>query len=158
MLSKHILKKILFPLIFIVALSACQSQRAFMVHENALVFTAKYTKQKKLSVYKAESYWTPSTEDIAALEKELPEYLKENAHIFYAEIPPWEKLEKYQRQYIGYKENGQHMIYGNYFCGAGNLDWTVEFIEVMDGGECFFQIRYDLKNGTFTELRVNGEA
>ena len=129
-----------------------------MVHENALVFTAKYTKEKNFRIYKADGYWTPSTEDIMTLEEGLDEYLQENAHIFYSETPPWEKLEKYQRQYIGYKENGNHMIYGNYFCGAGKLDWTVEFIEVMDGGECFFQVRYDADSGVFTELRVNGEA
>ncbi|MCG9722359.1 hypothetical protein [Shewanella sp. Isolate7] len=37
-------------------------------------------------------------------------------------------------------------------------DLNKAFYMVFDGGSCYFQIKYNLKTGMFSELSVNGEA
>jgi hypothetical protein len=33
-----------------------------------------------------------------------------------------------------------------------------EFVMVFDGGSCYFEVKYSIKTGEFSELHVNGEA
>lgn len=33
-----------------------------------------------------------------------------------------------------------------------------EFVIIFDGGPCYFNVKYNLKTGEFTELFINGEA
>lgn len=147
-------------------LSACQSvaptsgvNTAIPLHENAVIFTREYAEGANISaLYNVENFNTPDSDDVMALENKLPAYLRENANQFSDAPYPWDSFDKYQRQYVSYEENGKEMIYGNFFCDSSDLDWTVNFIEIEDGGECYFQIRYDVESGTFTELRVNGES
>ena len=49
-------------------------------------------------------------------------------------------------------------MYGNFFCEDGNNDWRKEFVFAIDGGECYFQVEYDLERGLFINLRINGES
>jgi hypothetical protein len=70
----------------------------------------------------------------------------------------WERLDEYQRQYIGLERNGKQIIYGNYFCDNMGKNWRSEIVFVLDGGDCYFQVEYDVESGTFTKLLVNGES
>ena len=102
-------------------------------------------------------YWTPSEKDVLALEDGLISYLQNNSDRFY-ETPVWEKLDDYNRQYIGIILEGKRIIYANFFCNSTGRDWRKEFILVLDGGECFFQFKYDVDSGEFFDLQVNGVA
>ncbi len=53
---------------------------------------------------------------------------------------------------------GRQIIYGNYFCDNMGKNWRQEFVFVFDGGDCFFQVEYDVESGTFIKLWVNGES
>ncbi|MGB7923877.1 MAG: hypothetical protein WCF57_11590, partial [Pyrinomonadaceae bacterium] len=71
----------------------------------------------------------------------------------------WIKLGEYKRQYAGIVENDRRKIYANFFCiGAKIMDWKMRPVAVEDGGDCFFQIKYDVEAGTFSDLYINGEA
>ena len=70
----------------------------------------------------------------------------------------WERLDEYQRQYIGLERGGKEIIYGNFFCDNGGVDWRQKFLFMIDGGECYFQVEYDVESGLFIKLRINGEA
>jgi hypothetical protein len=48
--------------------------------------------------------------------------------------------------------------YGNFFCTDSGMNWTYEWIFIVDGGDCYFQLQFDVESSTFTELTVNGEA
>lgn len=50
------------------------------------------------------------------------------------------------------------VVYGNFFCSDPGMDWKKEWIFVMDGGDCFFQLQFDIASGAFSELMVNGDA
>ena len=103
-------------------------------------------------------YWTPTQEDIQTLEGKLDSFLREHAESFRRQPPAWEQLDDYQRQYVGVIINDKRAIYGNFFCTETGVDWRKEWVLVMDGGDCFFQLQFDVESGTFTELMVNGEA
>lgn len=105
-------------------------------------------------------YWTPSKDDVLALENGLADFLQNESGKFYVqeEPPVWERLDGYNRQYIGLTVDGRKFIYANFFCDDAAKDWRKDFVLVMDGGSCFFQFKYDPRKGEFFDLRVNGSA
>jgi hypothetical protein len=104
-------------------------------------------------------YWTPTEEQVMALEAALVPFLE-------SEIAPddyrygfWDEIASYKRQYFGIAfEAEQPLIYANYFCVDMFDQWLESYVLVMDGGDCFFQTIYDPATGTFSSLRINGEA
>ena len=68
----------------------------------------------------------------------------------------FQSKDKYTYQY---QVQSKDVLYINAFCkDFPNKDLNKEFLQVFDGGACFFQIKYNLKNDKFYELIVNGEA
>ena len=105
------------------------------------------------------AYWTPAEEDILTLENGLAAFLQENPERFTSqEGPAWERLDDYNRQYIGLILNDKRIVYANFFCDTFETDWRKDFIFVMDGGDCYFQFKYDVEGGEFFDLQVNGNA
>jgi len=106
----------------------------------------------------SNGFWTPSVDDILKLEEKIAEYLSQNSSQFYRQPPVWERLDEYQRQYIGLERGDRKTIYGNYFCNSEGINWRQELVIVEDGGECYFQVEYDVESELFIKLMVNGEA
>ena len=103
--------------------------------------------------------WTPSPSQVMTLEAALIPFLKmANDPWLRPEPPIWERVSDYSRQYIGLIEDGRKIIYGNYFCQSRGTDWQQEIEWVDDGGDCYFQVKYDVEAEAIYELRVNGEA
>jgi len=100
---------------------------------------------------------TPSEDDIITLESGLGIYLQNNPDRFYEGAPVWERLDKYNRQYVGMILDGKKIIYANYFCESVET-WRKDFVFVLDGGDCFFQFKYDVDSAQFFDLQVNGVA
>jgi hypothetical protein len=104
----------------------------------------------------AQDYWTPAGADVQALEAGLVTFLQAS--------PPqaspmlWEKQSTYRPQYAGLLRNGQRLIYASFFCDTLGEDWQREVIFVLDGGDCFFQLTYNMERGTYGNLIVNGES
>ena len=101
-------------------------------------------------------FWTPSADDIFKLEEGLVEYLSQNSSYFYRQPPAWEQLDEYQRQYIGLERGGRQIIYGSFFCNNLGMDWRQKLVIVEDGGDCYFQVEYNVEDGAFIMLMVNG--
>lgn len=109
-------------------------------------------------LFGSDDFWTPSEDDISAIEEKITDYLKENAEQFYWQPPVWQQLEAYQRQYIGLVRDGRQIILGNYFCDSGSKNWRRDLVFAIDGGECYFQVEYDVEVGIFIMLQINGES
>lgn len=110
------------------------------------------------SVILGDGAWTPDAELIAALETRLPAYLAQNQNKFHASKPPIvERLTQYKLQYWGESEHGKRVVRVNAFC-APLEGWKTRRVLVMDGGDCFFNVKYGVDAGTFFDLSVNGEA
>ncbi len=68
-------------------------------------------------------------------------------------------LSRYKRQYIAaINSQGEKEIWVNCFCNTWDTDWKKEIIEVMDGGNCYFNLKINLTKGEYYELMVNGDA
>ena len=131
-----------------------------MANQNWMIVTKEYAEEMRVASWLVESdgYWTPSKDDILKLEGGIAGYLSQNSNLFYRQPPAWERLDEYQRQYIGLERGGRKIIYGNYFCNSEGINWRQELVIVEDGGECFFHVEYDVESELFIKLMVNGEA
>lgn len=105
-----------------------------------------------------EGYWMPAGQDLLVLEEQLGPYLQAHADQFLAHPAVWEQLNDYHRQYAGLTVDGNPLIYGNFFCKEYKGSWVTEWVMVIDGGDCYFQVLYNVKNDTFIRLLVNGES
>jgi hypothetical protein len=156
-------RKRLSILVLLLLISACSSSARNRQAEHWVIFSEEQAQESGIGNGFAEDetlvYWTPSEEDVQALESELGTYLQEHADSFSGlGTPIWERLDEYNRQYIGITLDGKQIIYANYFCDSVDLDWRKEFVFVMDGGDCFFQFKYDVDSATLFDLQVNGNA
>ncbi len=105
--------------------------------------------------------WVPTVEEIRTLEKQLETYLPQQQDAFDgSKIPIEERLPTYKRQYWGVFKNEKRVIFANFFCNSSPTptDWTYQEVIGIDGGDCYFQIQYDVETGTFFDLYVNGSA
>jgi len=69
------------------------------------------------------------------------------------------ELKRYKRQFIAVtNKKGEKEVWVNCFCREGEGYWRKEIVEVKDGGNCFFNLKINLKKRTFSDLRVNGVA
>ena len=103
--------------------------------------------------------WLPTVEDVLALEQQLITYLPQQHRAFDSlQAPIEERLPTYKRQYWGVVENGRRLISANFFCESSRYDWMEREVIVIDGGDCYFRLWYDVETGAFSNLMVNGSA
>jgi hypothetical protein len=105
---------------------------------------------------RAEGYWTPSEQDVRALEAGLAEFL----YVAALERSPdlWQKQRAYKRQYGGIVRAGRRLVYASFLCNTHGDEWRRQVVIVMDGGDCYFQLTFDVERDTFDDLTINGEA
>jgi hypothetical protein len=104
----------------------------------------------------AQGYWTPAREDILRLESNVSIYLRETAR---DKAPDLErKLRFYKRQYAGIMRDGRRLVFCNYFCDAVGIDWVSKPVIILDSGDCFFQVEWDVATKTFSNLHINGSS
>jgi hypothetical protein len=134
--------------------------------EDRAIFPADLARQKWAWLAKPpDAFWTPALADVVKLEAGLPTYLRGRAARRVAAAsgpqtnPLWKRAPGYKRQYVGVRRRGRAVIYANFFCEASpNVDWHREPVDVDDGGDCYFQVEYDVTTGRFDNLAVNGGA
>jgi hypothetical protein len=153
-----------FPFI-LKLIMACASPSQPMQGERWIIFTAEQVREQGIGDWfiqngQTAEYWTPTEENILALEDGLGSYLQQaNSDRFDGQKAPiWERLDEYNRQYIGLTLDGIRIIYANYFCDGVETDWKNDFVFVLDGGDCYFQFKYDPDSAEFFDLQVNGSA
>jgi hypothetical protein len=96
-------------------------------------------------------------EQIAEAEAALPAYVQSQPRATPRLI---EDLQTgvYERQYIGYSLEFQFLLVINAYCDETGGDPSHGVVMVMDGGDCFWNATYDLTQGRFISLSVNGDA
>ena len=104
----------------------------------------------------ADGYWTPHAADVARLEAALAPFLRSSPAVRSPDL--WQRLPDYTRQYVGIVAEGRARILVNAFCDDLGIDWRTTPVAVLDGGDCFFQVTYDVTSGAFSNMMVNGEA
>ncbi len=103
---------------------------------------------------KPEGIWLPTGEMVRQAEPVIAKYIREqDAGIF-------GNIESYRCQYIGILIKGKKRIYCNFFWldEWEDENWEKEPLFVMDGGDAYFQLEYDVESGQCLHFSVNGEA
>jgi hypothetical protein len=70
------------------------------------------------------------------------------------------KLKGKKRQYVPViNEKGEKEVWVNFFCDDWESDnWKKDLMLVHDGGNCYFNLKVNLTNKTYSELGINGYA
>jgi hypothetical protein len=69
------------------------------------------------------------------------------------------KWSDYTFQYQGRKSLlGKPYVFVNAFCGTASVDVRVAWVEVLDGGTCYFSAKYDPETNRVYDVQVNGVA
>ncbi len=100
--------------------------------------------------------WTPDIEIIQKLKTNYIQFIKnESIALGYPIVDP----SSYFYQYQGRAQKEHLYIFINAFCSSPK-DYPVEkgMYFVLDGGKCYFQMKYDKRQKKFYDLVINGEA
>jgi hypothetical protein len=104
----------------------------------------------------AQGYWTPTEPDVYAFEAGLAEFLRASPPAASPDL--WRKQAPYKRQYAGLIRGGRRLVHASFFCSTQGDEWRRQALFVLDGGDCYFQLSYDVERGTYADLMVNGES
>jgi hypothetical protein len=104
--------------------------------------------------------WSPEPDDIAGLERNLPEYLRKTEDVGAHEIST--KLNGYKRKYFGYTKDGQRWIslvgLCSQFWHRTSRNFQTQQRPFTDMGTCYFLLEYNVATGQFAELYIDGDA
>lgn len=101
-------------------------------------------------------FWRPSKEEVLKGEAAIARYLMSCDSENMVKIA--KKLSDYHRQCIGIVVNRQRRIFYSFICNGYKEGRTEKPFVVKDGGDCFFDIEYDLRSDKCDSLRLHGEA
>lgn len=100
-----------------------------------------------------DGYWSPSKEDVRAAEVAIRSFLKNSQPEIFA------RIDKYGRQYFGIIVKGRKRIYCNFFMNPKNFPSRFsDYVFVLDGGNDYFRIEYDVDSKTCLNFSPNGIA
>lgn len=125
--------------------------------------------------FKDEKPATLSEAELIEIEKILEKAIEENNHHQQEMLEQHNKnhpdrqitetgyelsTEGYKRQYVPIiNSKGQKEIWINFFCGDNFNDrWRTGIVWVLDGGNCYFNLKINLATKTYSELMINGYA
>jgi hypothetical protein len=102
-----------------------------------------------------DGVWTPTAADVTAFESGLGAFMTKSVPADKKQLPI--KMKSYKRQWIGVSAGNKKLIFGNFLCRE-MTDWQKGVIMVDDGGDCYFQLFYDVASGRYEGLMINGNA
>lgn len=106
-----------------------------------------------------EITWEPTEADIEGVDALLLAYVAGlNYEAFTYHAPLEAHLSEYTRQFRGITIEGQPVLNVGYFCDMDVAELQLYWVEVNDGGDCYFDFNYDPTTGEILRLTVNGEA
>ena len=162
-----------FGLFLLVHLFSACGQKTNESYSKALTDSAKreLLRYTILSDSTRASEWTPTEEQIESIEILIKEAIKENQAEYNSRLKP-DSLFKFYRQYICYVQNGDSIVSVNAFCSVSEnyelkkdgelirkrFDWQHKFLQVEDGGDCYWQTIINFSKKVTKVFAVNGRA
>jgi hypothetical protein len=100
-----------------------------------------------------EGTWTATARQRDEVSSGIQEFVKQQAKEQNLKLPRWSS---YSFQYQEQVDGNQKIIFVNAFCIAPPGYVRQRFVVVLDGGPCFFQVKFDPQTKQFSQLRFNG--
>ena len=99
-----------------------------------------------------EAYWTPSKDEVFALEQQL------NINIARKDLEFKGQLSDFKRQYFGFIRDGNQLVLIVGFCEPVGVEWHRELVTLPDMAVgCYFEAQYDPANDKILYLWQNSE-
>lgn len=67
-------------------------------------------------------------------------------------------LRYYKRQYFPKVKNDERVVEVCCYCSTIGDDWKVRYIDVDDGGKCYFRVSVNLTKNQCSEIQTNGNG
>jgi len=100
--------------------------------------------------------WNPDPEVTSRLQTELEPAVAKLAGDKFERFRPWHE---YKFQFQGQRKDSEQFVYISALCSIDDSrDLTEHFVVVLDGGTCFFEVKYDPESQRFYDLGIHGEA
>ena len=99
--------------------------------------------------------WTPDQGAVAQLRAALQPYVVAQARGQRRKLQPWSS---YSFQFQGRGNAGGKFIFISAFCSTPDAYAAKRFLQVLDGGTCYFELKYNPKTKAFYDLGFNGVA
>ncbi|WP_171160078.1 hypothetical protein [Usitatibacter palustris] len=99
--------------------------------------------------------WTPDPEAMAKLQSSIRPFVVEQAALTEHKLPAWSS---YTFQYQGQLRGRTKIIFVNAFCAPPPANARKQLVVVLDGGPCYFTLKYDPGQRKFFDLQFNGVA
>jgi hypothetical protein len=111
-----------------------------------------------IGVIATQGTWTPTRTDISGAEETISQITALRPDGWSSEIHI-DHPERYFRQYVPVRRAGQKLLYLNAFCDAQPPDyWRTRLVIVSDGATCYWQVFYDPKTKSYSNLTINGRG
>lgn len=122
------------------------------------------------------STWNPSKKDIQIVRSAVEKSINDDRFFMLKDPVEAYFYDYYYFQYLPYQnKSGDQFIMVNAFCKQHfdiqlapieidgemvnlNLVWTKHFIEVADGGWCYWQMKVNVETGEYFDLHINGNG
>jgi len=98
------------------------------------------------------------TERILLYNKEGEQIAKDHGKQYLSWINP--TFKRYKQVIPVMNGNDQKEVWVNCFCHKpwNNYDWKTDIVMVLDGGNCYFQLKINLTTSTVVSFSVNGSS
>ena len=151
---------VIFIILFSTTKCLSQSDFAILTNKNAMEFLPKNSTISTLSETELKIVMELTESSISKYNQEVSESFTKNGEGKYVKSHKIKKLKNYRVQYIPYiNESGEKEVWINGFCSDfGAENWKNEVVFVFDGGNCYFEIRLNLKEKSCIEIGINGYA
>lgn len=92
--------------------------------------------------------------------KDLEAHNKEHPNNQWTETGFELETKGFKRQYVSViNDKGQKEIWINFFCDDWESEnWKSDIMVVLDGGNCYFNLKVNLETKTYSDLSINGYA
>lgn len=136
-----------------------QSDYVILTNQSALKALPKGTTISELDEKELTKITKILEACIAEYNSGIKQTFKKRGEAKYAKMYKIKKLKNYKIQYVPYLNTlGEKEVWINGFCNESNTNWKSEIITVMDGGNCYFQIRINLEKESCYDIGTNGYA
>ena len=131
------------------------TERVTTTTYDGLIVSASFEQQYAKGA--ADEYWQPTKEDVAAFERGLLAYLKNQPLPHLSKILL--RLSDYKRHYRGIMAKHKKVLMVSFFFRENSVvtsgNWEQSVVAVCGGGDQFFRIKYDIQNVTYYDFWVN---
>jgi len=143
--------------ILLISSKLCQAQATLLI-KNKNYEGVTFNEKSSYPFFSKKKRFIPDLKEIVTMEEKLRLSIKKLVSLYKGYVSAECKIVKhlsiYKRQYFGYFENGEKIIFTSFIFTKSN-DWKRNIVFAEGGGCNFFKLKYASNKKTFYDLSIN---